>query len=145
MLWHYLIFRLEFMTPKKRMESLITFCDRKFDQLLTLLTNLKPPRQYDDYYEERWRRQNITEFREILSTSSRSYLIEKIGTHEKNQLTNNENLHFLQTSNQNLRKRINDLVKLIETYDKKEIKFKGNINDLDLGLEEMDTTHRNVK
>ena len=126
----HLIFRMEFITPRKWMESVLTFCDRKFDQLLMVVSHSKPPRQqYDDYYNERWRRQNISEFSAMLSTASRSSLIDKIGAYEKNQLINNQNLRFLQTNNRKLRNRINDLFKLIGTYDKKELKFDDNITD----------------
>ena len=71
-------------------------------------------KQDEDHYVESWRQRSNTDFGEIQNNPSRSHLISKIKRYEKYQLFNNQ--------------QINDRLKLIKAYDKKEVQLKKLMN-----------------
>ena len=78
------------------MNSFLAFGNQKFEQLLMI--NLNVPKKEDESYNERCKRRNLDEFREVLRHSSHSCLIEKIEKYENDH---------------------RQLLDLIGTYDKK--------------------------
>ena len=79
------------------MNSLLTFWDRTYDQLLTIASNSDIQIKANNSYEATCKRRDLHEFREILRLSSQEDLIDRIEAYANNQRQLQNRIRILET------------------------------------------------
>ena len=111
---------MEFVAPQKWIKLFLTFGDRIFERLLTKVSNRNQSEQAEDYYNEKCKRQNVSQFKEMLSKLPRSYLVDKIQTYERTQ---------------------HRLLNVIGGYKKKQKELNNRVNVLELNRIQTELNH----